>query len=90
MKPKTKLCSVRMSEELHSEIKCAAYKNGQTLQNYVIGVMHMCMYLEKTRAISWLCEACGSWDLRKTQMAHLRDCEKCGKKEVATFPCEDK
>ena len=89
MDKKNKLCAVRMPEKLHSEVKSLAYRKGMTLQSYIISILEINLFSEKKDSRTWKCQDCGSWSLTGTQMARLGECQKCGKKEVATFPCED-
>jgi ribosomal protein L37AE/L43A len=77
-----------MNPRLHSEVKSIAYKRGMTLQSYIVSILEMSLILERKDSRIWMCEDCGHWELQGTQMAMLKDCGKCGKKETATFLCE--
>ncbi len=83
----SKNCCIRMTEDLHRQAKLQAYLEGKNLQKWVADLITLTL---KAKSLSrrWVCQECGKWDIKGTQMAMLRDCGKCGKKEVATFPCE--
>lgn len=82
-------CCIRMTEDLHRQAKLQAYVEGKNLQSWVAELITMAL---KAKSLNrkWVCQGCGRWDLKGTQMGMLRDCEKCGKKEAVTFPCEER
>lgn len=79
--------AVRVVDELHRKAKLQAYKEGKTLQDWIADLIETKLKNLKSKRIR-LCEACGHWELKGTQMAILGKCEQC-KKESAVFPCEE-
>lgn len=82
---------VRFPKLLHREIKVQAYKEGKTIQEWVFEILQKHL-LKSQEKITWknLCQQCGQWELKGTQMALMQNCERCGKKDTAVFPCSIK
>lgn len=47
---------------------------------------HIASNDEVERENEHLCQLCGQWELKGTQLAHMGDCEKCGKEWTPVFP----
>lgn len=78
-----KNCCVRLPESLHRAAKVKAYQEGKNLQDWVMEIV--AEKLQTKDEWQWLCETCGGWKLKGTQMAKLGKCETCHKEEVAVF-----
>lgn len=82
-----RICCFRLSPALHAELKSHIYSQGQTIEKWMTIAIEEKLTREKTnRSAIWLCEDCGHWSLKGTQIAMLGICGKCHK-EKATFPC---
>ncbi len=86
LEPKV-LLVVRMEKDLRRKVKLQAWKDGTTMQDWIIKLIEAKIKNSKTRNI-WLCQECGDWTLVGTQVARLSKCEQCGK-ENPTFPCKE-
>ncbi len=80
---------VRFPERLHRAIKLKAYEEGSTIQEWVLEALSKKLESKKEECRR-LCEVCGGWRLKGTQMAMLGTCEICGKEDVAVFPMWEK
>jgi predicted RNA-binding Zn-ribbon protein involved in translation (DUF1610 family) len=83
-----KNCCIRLPESLHRQAKLQAFKEGKNLQNWVAELISIKLASRESNS-KWLCQECGGWTLKGTQLAMLGKCESCGK-EVPVFPVWEK
>lgn len=83
-------CVVRLSPEMHKAAKLQAFKEGKTIQEWVAKSLDKILISVNEPKSHWLCEGCGGWTLKGTQMAILGKCENCTKDDIAIFPVREK
>lgn len=88
-KPTQKFLSIRVEDDLHRRAKLQAYKEGKSIQEWIANLVENKLKDKRSTCIR-LCEACGKWNLKGTQMAMIGKCENCGNDEIAVYPCWEK
>jgi|GEM_PF-6575389 len=84
-----KYLAIRIDGDLHRRAKLQAYKEGKSIQEWLAHVIENKLKDKRSTCIR-LCEACGKWNLKGTQMAMIGKCEECGHDDIAVFPCWEK
>lgn len=86
MEKLTKNLFVRLTEDMHRKAKVQSYKEGKSMQDWIIELIANRLKDRVSNCAS-LCQVCGKWDLNSINTAALGKCELCGKDNVIVYPC---